>query len=511
MKSQGELEQIPLKIEKAFSELEQRIMSDIVYRLKTNGQSSATVEWELTRLKQLGESQENIEKWIKEALEISDKELEQMFSETAYEEYYGHKPAYENRNIEQIPFEENKELQQLITAVETQTKETFENITNSLGFAIQDPTTGRIYSAPLTEFYRQTLDAAIYDIHSGTFSYNQVIAKTIVTMTKSGLRWIDYDSGYRSRVEVAARRAVMTGFRQVQGKINEQVAVELNTDTYEVSYHVGARPDHQKWQGRVWTYKQLITVCGLGDVTGLHGANCYHDYNAFIPGASKRTYTDEQLEQMIKEENTPKTYNGKQYTTYQALQQQRKMERAMRKSRQDIDLLQEAGVDEETIILKKAKYQGQMRTYKDFSEKMKLPEQMDRVYKDGLKGKYLPTKTELKKVENTDKGGIMKIPKAKFTNYALNPLKAPDKAKAFQEALGYNLDNCDELIDNINKHIDRNKFVEKGSNEYGTRYEQIIELTGANGKKANVLTAWIEDEKGKRLTSVYVTKKKVKE
>lgn len=411
MKSQGELEQIPLKVEQAFSELERRIMSDIVYRLKTNGQSSATTEWELNRLKQLGESQENIEKWIKEALEISDEELEKMFSETVYEEYYGHKPVYENRNIEQIPFEENKELQQLIAAVETQTRGTFENITNSLGFAIQDPATGRIYSAPLTEFYRETLDAAIYDIQSGAFSYNQVIAKVIDQMTKSGVRWIDYDSGHRNRVEVAARRAIMTGFRQVQGKINEQVAAELNTDSYEVSYHVGARPDHQKWQGKVWTYEQLITVCGLGDVTGLHGANCYHDYNAFIPGISKRTYTDEQLKQMMDEENTPKTYNGKQYTTYEALQQQRKMERTMRKSRQDIELLKEAEVDEETIILKKARYQGQMQTYKDFSEKMKLPEQMDRVYKDGLKGKFLPTKTELKKVENTRKSGIIRVNK----------------------------------------------------------------------------------------------------
>lgn len=43
------------------------------------------------------------------------------------------------------------------------------------------------------------------------------------------------------------------------------------------------------------------------------------------------------------------------------------------------------------------------------------------------------------------------------------------------------------------------------------RYEQIIEITGANGKKANVLTAWIESKDGKRLTSIYVTKKKVKE
>src|SRR5699024_1846802 len=142
--------------------------------------------------------------------------------------------------------------------------------------------------------------------------------------------------GHHNRIDVAARRAVMTGFRQVQGMINEQTAAALGTDTYEETYHVEARPSHQPWQGRVWRMAQLRSVCGLGTVTGLHGANCYHDYDAFIPGVSERVYTDEQLEEMIQRENTPKTYNGRQYTTYEALQQQRAMETAMRKTRQDI-------------------------------------------------------------------------------------------------------------------------------------------------------------------------------
>ena len=191
----------------------------------------------------------------------------------------------------------------------------------------------------------------------------------------------------------------MTGFRQVQGKINEQVAEQLQTDTYEVTYHVGARPTHQPWQGRVWTMQQLKDVCGLGTGPGLHGWNCYHDYRPFIPGVSVRTYTDAQLDQMIAEENTPKEYQGKKYTTYEALQTQRKMETGMRKTRQDIRLMQSGGADPADIILKKAKYQGQMGCYKDFSEKMGLPEQMERVYQDGLRGKFTLTKAEQKKQE----------------------------------------------------------------------------------------------------------------
>ena len=145
--------------------------------------------------------------------------------------------------------------------------------------------------------------------------------------------------------------------------------------------------------------EQLRDICGLGDIDGLHGINCYHDYQAFPPG-SIRTYTDEQLEQMMREENTPKSYGEKKYTTYEALQKQRYMERCMRKTRQEIKLLKSGEAPEQEIILKKAKYQGQLQKYSEFSKAMGLPEQMKRVYQDGLRGKFTPTKTELKKMES---------------------------------------------------------------------------------------------------------------
>ena len=386
--TQGELEQIPQPFVELMSELEMRIMKDIVERIKANGFLPASADWEISRLQQLGESEEQIRKWIKEMLEKTDDEVDKIFSDDVYREYYGHDREYQVSGFEQIPLEQNVQLLQVIEASKRQTKDTFKNLTGSTGFAIRDPATGNIIYSPTMKFYQQTLDAAIMDIKSGAFSYNTVLARTINTMTTSGLRWIDYDSGWHNRVDVAARRAVMTGFRQVQGKINEQVAEELKTDTYEVTYHVGARPTHQPWQGRVWTMQQLRDICGLGTVTGLHGANCYHDYKPFIPGVSVRTYTDEQLDQMIAEENTPKEYLGKKHTTYEALQAQRRMETRMRKTRQDIRLMQDGGADPNDITLKKAKYQGQM--------------QMERVYQDGLRGKFTPTKTELARAKARD-------------------------------------------------------------------------------------------------------------
>lgn len=103
------------------------------------------------------------------------------------------------------------------------------------------------------------------------------------------------------------------------------------------------------------------------------------------------------------------------------------------------------------------------------------------------------------------------IKKEKFTKYALDPLRQPDKARAFREALGYTMDNYQELIDNISVNLDESELKLKGSNDHGQLYEYVMCLTGANGKQANVCTSWII-ENGKtepRLTSAYVTKKKV--
>ena len=217
-----------------------------------------------------------------------------------------------------------------------QTNETMQNITQSLGFA-QRGADGRISFTPIADYYQKTLDNAMYDISSGAFDYNTVLNRTVKEMTNSGLRTVDYTTGWSNRVPVAARRAVMTGMNQLTTKVNEDNVEELNTEWFEISWHSGARSSHW-WGGRQYTKEQLTTVCNLGDVTGLCGANCYHDYSPVIPGISEPMYTEEQLEQMNREEKEPIEYNGKKYTKYEATQRQRQLETTMRAQREEMAL-----------------------------------------------------------------------------------------------------------------------------------------------------------------------------
>lgn len=374
-------EKLSRQIAKNFADLEMRVMEDIVRRIRKTKKITSTADWQINRLQILGNSSEDIEKMLKDTLDASYPEMFELYDQVIDWEYVRNKDVYEQINAQFIPFEENEELQQLIDALIQQTDDDLRNITQSLGFYL-DYGNGKLVLTPLAEVYQSYLDAACMDIVSGAFDYNNVLRRTVSQMTNSGLRQIDYASGRGNRVDVAARRAVMTGITQLAGKISDMNAERLGTEYFEIAWHAGARPTHAVWQGRVWSKEQLVTVCGLGTVTGLEGANCYHERYPFIPGISERNWTDEWLEKKDREENTPKEYNGKEYTLYEAKQRQRQMETAMRAQREKVQLLQAGDADPDDVMLARAKYQGQLNEYSRFSRKMGLKEERERIYYD---------------------------------------------------------------------------------------------------------------------------------
>lgn len=382
MMTQGEIEALTITMEKAAAQLELDIMKDIVRRIKANAGMTSTAEYQINRLRQLGLLDAYIQEQIQTYLEVSDEEMDRIFHDVVENQYEKFIWAYEDVGLTQKPFGNHVAIQTVISSALTQTGATFKNISQSLGFAVQK--NGKTEFLPVAEYYQQTLDNAILGIATGAFDYNSALKRAVKEMTRSGLRTVGYASGRSYRIESATRTALMTGFSQITRYMNEQTAAELGTDDYEVSYHMGARPTHQWWQGRVYSYQELIFTCGLGTVTGLCGINCYHWYEPFIQGASVRNYTDEQMDEMIQEENRPKSYQGKEYTTYTALQRQRKLELQMRKQRQDIALLKEGEGSALDILAAQSRYRYTMNEYVSFSGAMKLPQQKERIYMDGL-------------------------------------------------------------------------------------------------------------------------------
>lgn len=382
MYTPSELERMPVEIERRMSELEERIMEDIIRRIRINDEITRSADWQIYRLVQMGQSTEEIQRYIKEALDLTDAEINRLYDEVIKAGYARDEEIYEKVRVNFIPFKENAELQQLVQAVISQTKEELENITQTLGFAID--MNGKTVFSPMSEYLHKILDTAVMEVATGVFDYNTTLKRVVNEMVRSGVRSVDYETGHSNRIEVAARRALMTGVNQVVSKINDRNAEALGTEFFEVSWHATARPTHQIWQGRVYTRQELVDICGLGTVTGLLGANCYHSYYPFIPGISKRQWTDEELDRMNAAENKPKEYKGKEYTTYEATQRQRELETLMRAQRRKIKLLKAGSGEGELLDEARAAYRATMTQYVNFSKQMGLPQQRERIYMDGL-------------------------------------------------------------------------------------------------------------------------------
>ena len=122
---------------------------------------------------------------------------------------------------------------------------------------------GRTLLAP-ARAYQWALDNAVLQVQSGAISYNQAIRYAVKQLANSGIKVAEYESGHRDQIDVAVRRAVMTGVNQVCQRYAEQSMDYLETDLVEVSAHIGARnidgpngwENHERWQGRCFRWSK---------------------------------------------------------------------------------------------------------------------------------------------------------------------------------------------------------------------------------------------------------------
>lgn len=382
-----ELEKLPKPLERIMRDLEISIMQEIIERIKAVAQITPVTDWLLMRITAIGMSKSKIKRLIGEAIRETDLRVDDIYEQAVSSDFIRNKEIYESVEKEYIPYEENKWLQQVVETARRQTKDSLrpmENITQTMGFNVPMGGSKKVFT-PLSEYLERSMDKAMMGIVTGTKTYSQAVGDVIDEMTASGIRTVDYASGKSDRIEVAARRAVMTGVAQMTDKVNEKNAEELGTDHWEVDWHIGARNtgtgylNHQNWQGKVYSSAEMRTICGLGEMLGFAGINCYHIRFPFIPGISKRKYTDEWLAEQNRRENEKKVFRGREYDTYGALQYQRSLERSIRKQKQDVALLEAVGADKEIITAAKCRLRLTNRTYTEFSKEMGLRQQRERL------------------------------------------------------------------------------------------------------------------------------------
>ena len=359
------------------------MLTEICSRLKLRDELNEVTVQDIQALQSHGIDLKEIEKAIRQTTGISEKKLNELIDDVVErnQKYYT-----EVIDLARVTQPDVLVDATTIDAIRRQTQDVFRNITASMGFLVD----ARRTMLPPAKAYQWALDAATMKVESGAISYSQAIKDAVRELASAGLRVVDYESGHRDHVDVAARRAVMTGVSQLCGKYTEQAAEYLETPYYEVSAHSGARDvpgrspwsSHKEWQGKVYStrsgdiYPNIYSVCGLGAVDGLEGSNCRHRRFPWVEGVSERTYTDEQLAHI--DDGLGCTFEGKTYTAYEATQMQRRVERQIRAQKRLKNACKAAGLTDDATAAN-AKLRRLNAKYRGFSKAAGLPEQPERL------------------------------------------------------------------------------------------------------------------------------------
>lgn len=377
------LDALPEELAELFRALEITLLDEICSRLKLADQLNEVTVQDIRALRSHGIDLKDIEKAVRKTTGISETKLNKLLDDVVErnQKYYT-----ELIGLAHITQPETLVDAAEVAAIRAQTLGTFRNLTASMGFLVD---AGRTMLPP-AKAYQWALDNAVMQVQSGAINYNQAIKAAVKQLADSGLKVVDYESGHRDQIDVAARRAVMTGVSQICAKYTEQSAEYLETPYFEVSAHAGARDkpgpspwsSHKDWQGKVYSiragdiYPNIYEVCGLGAVDGLEGANCRHRRNVWVEGVSERTYTDEQLEHI--DDDLGCEFDGKKYTAYEATQMQRRVEREVRKLKREKAAYKAAGLRKEEQVVN-IRLRRVNAKYNAFSAAAGLPEQRERM------------------------------------------------------------------------------------------------------------------------------------
>lgn len=381
------LDALPEELAELFRGLEDTLLDEICSRLALKDQLNEVTVQAIRALRSHGIDLEDIEKAIRKTTGISEKKLKELLDDVVErnQRYY----------TDLIDLAHVTQPETLVSVEDTwaiyeQTKQTMRNLTRSMGFLVD---AGRTMLPP-ARAYQWALDSAVMQIQSGAISYNQAI-KSAAQQLAGGLKVVNYESGHVDHIDVAVRRAVMTGVNQICDQYTNRSAEYLETRYFEVSAHSGARDkpgaspwsSHKDWQGKVYyqsesgepdplgLYDDLVETTGYGYVDGLTGANCKHHKYPFVPGVSERTYTDEQLDHI--DDGLGCTFDGKTYTAYEATQMQRRIERQIRAQKKLRNAYKEAGLSEDATAAN-IKLRRLSAEYSRFSKAAGLPEQPER-------------------------------------------------------------------------------------------------------------------------------------
>ena len=336
------LETLPDALVELWQQVEDDILRDIARRIgkmPDRDTLTDTAAWQAWRYEQMQVCHQDVLSLLSKYSGKSKAEIRRLLLDAGLATLASDDTLYQAMGFAPSAIDTNQALNNLLNAGYRQTLGTWQNLTATTANTV-------------TGEFERALDRAWLQVASGAFDYDTAIRRAVENLADQ-MPGITYPSGHRDTLEVAVRRAVLTGVNQTCAKLQLARADEMGCEFVEVTAHEGARPEHALWQGKIYhrggaivyegvRYEDFETATGYGTGPGLCGWNCRHNFYPFFPGISVPNYTAERLAAL-----SAKTveYAGKHNTRYEITQMQRALERRVRKYKRRFVALRAARAD----------------------------------------------------------------------------------------------------------------------------------------------------------------------
>jgi len=341
-------------IVKLYADLEFEIKKDIFKRLnKLRKVTDATI-YQMEIIQETGALKKDIIKIVDTYNLKMRRELVKLYNEAMGQatkkdlQYYQFGKAELSENQTQVI---NSSIDKLLAdahpvnvAFDKQSQK-FEEIYNSLVRI-----TMTVADATEKKFIKQA-NIAYMKVATGGASWQDAYKVAVNNLAKDGVKSVIYTGSGKlieRSIESATRMNILTGINQTASQQTIENADELNTDLVEVDAHIGARPEHEEWQGKVYCLNgerdfydsdgikrhayDFYKVCRFGEADGICGINCRHSFYPYFEGTPlqySRNELDEMSEKKVKLDNHD-------ITPYEAEQELRLCERAIRAYKNEV-------------------------------------------------------------------------------------------------------------------------------------------------------------------------------
>lgn len=358
--------------EEIAEQLHSEIIRKMVYRIMLRigrGEEyllTATDKWQIQTLQESGYLLEDIQKEIAKYTKLQQEEIAEAMEDAGVKALEYDDKIYRDVGLSPVPLTQSPHLIRIMQRNYESTIGEWNNFTRTMAEEAQ------------RNFIYQ-LDKAYNMVSTGALSYTEAVKDVVNSVISDGAT-VKYATGHEDTIETATLRAIRTGISQATAHIQIERMNEMDVDLVITSSHLGARPSHQIWQGKVFSrsgkseYPPFEQSTGYGTVSGLCGANCRHSFSPFFEGM------DNPFEQYDSEENR-KQYEKEQY--------QRTLERRIRDTKRDVMAKKEA-VDsckddklkfelDREYQRKSALLAKQNAAYKEYCERNGLRQLSDRI------------------------------------------------------------------------------------------------------------------------------------